>query len=323
MEDIDLLTIGDCSIDLFMKVDSDFVADTVPGKNGGSPKICFFHGSKVPVDTFETSIAGNACNVSIGATKLGMKTAIYAELGDDPYGERIIRELGENGVITDYCIKNKGTPTNVHSIIVHGEERTIFSYHEKRNYKLYNWSRPKWIFYSSLAKGFDEFQADLVNYIEKNSDIGIGFNPGTQQLREGVDALRNFLKVVDVLFVNKEEAQVLTEPKEQNLEKLHELLLELGPKVTVITLGEKGSTAHDGTKMIRKGILKKDTKITDTTGAGDSYATGFIAALHHKKPLGTAMEWGAINSSHVIRKIGAIKGLLNKKQMESMTGKVR
>ena len=314
-ENLDLLTIGDSSIDMFMQIDEDFVWDIYPETEA---ELCFRHGSKVPVDSFDTSIAGNACNVSVGATKLGLKTAIYTELGDDEDAEIIIKELQDNGIDTNYCIKNKGTPTNVHSIIVYAGDRTIFSYHEKRDYKLYDWPKPKWIFYSSLAKGFDKFQAELVDYIKKNSDIGVAFNPGTQQLREGLDALRNALEVTDVLFVNKEEAQVLTETEEDSIERLHELLHELGPKITVITLGEEGSTAHDGQKMIKEGIFEKDSKIMDKTGAGDSYATGFIAGLHYKKPLRTAMKWGAANSSHVIRKIGAVRGLLNKKQIESL-----
>jgi sugar/nucleoside kinase (ribokinase family) len=312
----DLLAIGDSSIDLFMKIDPEFVANPEDKEN---PEICFYHGSKIPVEKFETSIAGNACHISLACAKLGMQSTIYTELGEDSNGERIISELSKNGVNTSFCIKNKGTPTNVHSIIVSGKggERTIFSYHEKRNYKIYAWPKPKWLFYSSLAKGFDGFQANLVDYLKKNPKIGVAFNPGTQQLREGIDSLRNILEVTDILFVNKEEAQRLTNVKEQSIEKLHEYLHALGPKLTVITLGMQGSTAHDGTKMLSREIYQEDKEIVDKTGAGDSYAAAFLAALYFGKNLETAMKWGAINSSHVIREIGAIKGLLNKEQLSN------
>jgi sugar/nucleoside kinase (ribokinase family) len=312
---IDLLTIGDSSIDLFMKIDPSFIAN--PGEEN-NPEICFYHGSKVPVEKFGTSIAGNAINVSMACTKLGLKTAIYTELGEDANGDRIIEELAENGINTDFCIKNKDQPTNVHSIIVSGKggERTIFSYHEPRNYKIYNWPKPKWLFYSSLAKGFEGFQADLVKYIKENPGIGVVFNPGTQQLREGLDALRNILEVTDILFVNKEEAQRLTDVNEQSIEVMHKKLRELGPKLTVITLGTNGATAHDGTKMITKEAFEIEGKIMDKTGAGDSYTAGFLGALFYGKDLETAMRWGAINSSHVIREIGAINGLQNKEELE-------
>lgn len=318
-ETIDLLTIGDCSIDLFMEVDGNFVSDITTEEEearGEEPEICFFHGSKVPVNSFETSIAGNACNVAVACTKLGMTTSVYTELGDDANADRIIKELSDYKIDTSFCIKNKGTPTNVHAIIVFAGDRTIFSYHEPRNYKIYDWPKPNWIFYSSLAKGFDRFQGELVQYIKKRGDIGVAFNPGTQQLREGVKTLTNMLEVTDVLFVNKEEAQRLTQSEEEDLEKLHRNLQKLGPNVTVITLGDKGSTAFDGNNFEQIPAYGENIVIKDKTGAGDSYAAGFVAALHHKKPLKTAMLWGSVNSAHVIQKIGAVKGLLNLKQIE-------
>jgi len=311
--EIDLLTIGDCSIDLFMKVDANFVS---PEEGPEHQQICFFHGSKVPVEAFETSIAGNACNVAVACQKLGLKTAIYTELGKDQNGQRIIREMAAKEIDTSFCIENEGTPTNVHAIIVHAGERTIFSYHEPRNYKLYDWTTPKWIFYSSLAKGFEKFQKELVTYLAKNKQTGIAFNPGTQQLREGLKHLTNILKITDVLFVNKEEAELLIEKEEDNILKLHQNLQELGPKLTVITDGSNGSSALTGETLEKMGIYKTKEAILDKTGAGDAYASGFLAALFHNKPLREAMKWGTINAASVMTEIGAIRGLKTKEELE-------
>lgn len=332
---MDLLTIGDSAIDLFMKIDPAFVSNPAEKEN---PEICFFHGSKVPVEKFGTSIAGNAVNVAVACSKMGLKPGIYTELGDDANGDRIIQELENFGVNTDFCIKNKQQPTNVHAIIVSGKggERTIFSYHEKRDYKLYNWPTPKWLFYSSLAKGFQKFQADLVNYLKSNPQIGVVFNPGTQQLREGVKELKNFLEVTDILFVNKEEAKTLTnsvtdnaqtnnlvndqkdiQAEEQALKELHKDLQTLGPKLTVITQGAKGATAFDGKVFIRQKAIELNQEIVDKTGAGDAFTAGFVSAIHFGKSLRTAMKWGAINSSHKIRFMGTINGLLTKEELEA------
>src|SRR3972149_1326151 len=201
----DLLTIGDVSIDLYMLIDSkDIVTD-----NSAAPKICFYHGSKVQVEKFSTSAAGNACHVAVGCKLLGLNTSIYTELGDDQNADRFIEEFKHYGIETKYCIKNKTSPTNVHAVVVFGGERTIFTYHEKRNYKLYSWESPKWIFYSSLAKGFEPFQKELVAYIKKSASnstagkIGVAFNPGTLQLKSGLENLTDILSVTDILFVNK------------------------------------------------------------------------------------------------------------------------
>lgn len=311
---IDLLTIGDCSIDLFMKVDANSVDEET---ENGKLEICFSHGSKVPVDSFGTAIAGNACNVGVSAAKLGLKVGIYTELGDDPNADRIIEELNQLNIDTKYCIKNPNTPTNVHAIVVHQGERTIFSYHEPRDYKLYKWPTPKWMLYSSLAKGFDKFQAKLVEYINQNPHIGVAFNPGTQQLREGTDALRNMLEVTDVLFVNKTEGERLMDKEFTDLLELHKALQTLGPKLTVITLGDEGSTAYDGVTFEQMGVYSLEKPIADKTGAGDAYTTGFISALFYNKPLKEAMRWGTINAAGVIREIGATNGLKTKKELEN------
>lgn len=320
---MDLLTIGDSAIDLFMKIDPDFVSN--PGEKENS-EICFFHGSKVPVEKFGTSIAGNAVNVAVACSKMGLKSEIYTELGEDANGDRIIQELKDFGVNTDFCIKNKGQPTNVHAIIVSGKggERTIFSYHEERDYKLYDWPTPKWLFYSSLAKGFQKFQAELVTYLKSNPKIGVIFNPGTQQLREGTKVLKNFLEVTDILFVNKEEAKILvddltdnTQMDDQNLKELHKNLQTLGPKLTVITQGAEGATAFDGKAFVRQKAVELEQEIVDKTGAGDAFTAGFVSAIHFGKSLEIAMRWGAINSSHKIRAMGTINGLLTKEELEA------
>jgi ribokinase len=317
---IDILTIGDSSIDLFMKVANDAVVPEL-GKENESPKICFYHGTKIPVEHFETSIAGNAVNVAVGCATLGLKTAVYTELGDDSGAERIIEELKELGVNTKFCKKNKDIDTNLHSIIVYGGERTIFSYHGPKNYQVRNWGSPKWIYYTSLGEGFEKFQTELVDHIKNtNKKTGIAFNPGTLQMKAGVDSLRDILSIADILFVNKEETTKLTgasdEETNNSVESLHKKLQELGPKLTVITNGKAGSTAHDGTTMEKEGIYSDDRPVLDKTGAGDAYSSGFLSAIVYGKPLKEALRWGAINAGNVIKEIGAIKGLTSKEQIK-------
>lgn len=316
MSTIDLLTIGDNSIDLYMKVDGASVIPEDTTKE--NPKICFYHGSKVHVNAFKSSIAGNACHVSAGCKNLGLSVAMYSELGDDTNADRFISEFKERGISTDYIIKNKGTPTNVHAVIVFGEERTIFDYHEPRTYKLYDWPTPKWIYYSSLSKGFEKFQGELVSYLKKNPNIGVGFNPGTLQLLAGLESLRDFLSVTHVLIVNVQEAQSLLSTKETDLMELHKMLNALGPKLSVITDSKKGSSAFDGNELVKVGIYGDGSGVVDKTGAGDAYSSGLISGLFYKKPLKTAMQWGMINSSYVVKEIGGIHGLRTLEEMEKL-----
>jgi len=303
---------------LYMKVDEKEVVSST-GK-GGQPAICFNHGSKIPVSHFETSVAGNPVNVAIGCKYLGMKTAVYTELGDDENGNRVISELESLGVDTTFCHKNQGAPTNVHTVIVCGGDRTIFSYHDKRNYQILNWGKPKWIYYTSLAQGFEKFQKQLVEYIKKNKEIGVAFNPGTLQMKAGIEALKNFIEITDVLFLNTEEAKRLV--GDAALTKLHKDLHELGAKVTVITDGVNGASVSEGNEVIKVSAYSDERPVVDKTGAGDAFSSGFLSAIFYGKNLREALTWGVVNAGNAIKEIGAIKRLCTKEEIEKIVERI-
>ena len=120
------------------------------------------------------------------------------------------------------------------------------------------------------------------------------------------------LKVAEVLFVNRTEAQTLV-GKEPNIKKLLTKLHKQGPKIVVITEGPKGSYASDGKHIYFLDIFP--APLVERTGAGDAFATGFISALANGESVKDAMRWGTISSASVIQYIGAREGLLTKKVM--------
>lgn len=319
-EKFDLIAIGDVAIDEFIQIhDASVQCDL----NQENCQLCLDYGGKIPVDSFSTSIAGNAANVVIGASKKDLRTAIYTEFGKDLNGSRFIEAFKENDVSVCFCSQNENAPTNVHQIISFQGERTILSYHHPFEYKLPEWHDCKIVFYTSMGPGFEKFQAELASYLKEKRDTIVAFNPGTLQMKAGVDALRNIFEMTDILFVNKEEAERLTgisSPK--NIKDLHVGLLSLGIKLSIVTNGEKGSTAYDGTEYHKLGSYKpEDHKVVDMTGAGDAYNSGFLAAIAHGKDTITAMRWGAINASSIVSVVGSINGQMTKQELEELSEK--
>ena len=310
---MDLLVIGDCSVDQYMGIDDSTV---IHDSNENKEVVCFVHGSKIPVHKFNSSLAGNACHVGIGCAKLGLNCSIYTELGNDSNGENFIKEFKKYGINTKYCNLNEDTSTNIHTVIWHANERTIFSYHEPRTYNVPfdTLDKPKWIYYTSLAHGFEEFQKKLVTYVEANKDIGFTFNPGSIHL-ENIESFVKILTYLDVIFVNKEEAQKISKSQSNEMSELHTQLRKLGPKITVITDGKNGASAFDGSRVYYKEAQNIEGPIVDKTGAGDSFAAAFLAALHYKHNIQTALDWGSKNSANIVRYLGCIDGLLSKQQI--------
>lgn len=314
---MDILTIGDSSIDITMYISN---ADEVKKEGSDTPEICFIHGSKIPVEKFIASAGGNSLNVAFGCNKLGLKTSIYTEIGDDQNAQKIIDELIKTGVDTTFCIKNTNTVTDVHSIIFYNGERTIFSYHAPRNYKIREWSKPKFLYYTSIGEGFENFQSDLIKYIKDNPDIAVVFNPGTHQMKAGFIAIKNFLEITSILILNMEEAVKLV--GEKVLPKMHIDLQKLGPKLTVITDGKNGASSFDGENLVKVSAYTDGREVKDKTGAGDAFSSGFISAIFHKKPLKEALGWGVINAFGEITKQSAGTGIYTKEKMEELVDKI-
>lgn len=313
MSKIDLLTIGDTAIDLFMEVDEAAIHCDINHENCN---ICFSYADKIPVNKFNTNVAGNAANVAIGAKQLGLNVAVYTEVGKDSNGDLIIKTLKEHDIETEYCIQNKNSETNVHPIIVFKGERTIFSYHAKTEYELQNWPRPKILYYTSLSAGFEKFQGKLLDYLKNNSDIIFAMNPGSSMLRTNIPALRETFNRLDILFVNMAEAEEILE-KDLDAEGYVREFSKLGVKMPVITDSTNGSCTMDGDKIFKQGVRGVENVI-DMTGAGDAFASGFVSAIFHGKEVNEALKWGALNGAQVIQKVGSINGLLESGQIKKL-----
>jgi len=309
---MDILMIGDSTIDEFLKIDG---AEVSCEKDQINCKICLPFGSKISVSEYSTSIAGNSINTGVGLAKLGLKVSLDSEIGNDSFGNNIIQELYKRNVDTTYVRLNADKITNVHQIIFFQDERTILTYHEKYNYELKKWrDKPKMIHYSSQAGNFENYMEDLIRYLKENRDIISSFNPGSAQIKLGVTKLKKFFEVCDILFVNEEEAFFITSEKE--VLNQHKKLEEMGIKMSVITFGKKGSSVYSGGKFFNLGILEEQIVIKDKTGAGDSHSAGFLAGIFYGKNMEEALKWGTINSAYCLTEVGAVNGLLSKDEIE-------
>ena len=118
-----------------------------------------------------------------------------------------------------------------------------------------------------------------------------------------------------VIFVNKEEAEILVGDSTTVSDLLYRLH-RLGPDIVVITDGPNGAFASDGINQFFLPIFP--LKVVERTGAGDAFATGFVAALYHGNTIKEALRWGAANSASVVTKIGPEDGLLKLTELRKM-----
>lgn len=309
----DLISIGDAVIDTFVPL-----TDAHVHFDQKLRELCLRYGDKIPVGNSVSQVAGNAANSAVGAARLKLKTAGYINVGGDRDGQRIKDHLKSEGVDIRYVIVNKDLSSNHHVVLNYKGERTILIFHQPWKYHLPDFDRSRWIYFTSISPTFvkSNILNQLENYLERTGAKML-YNPGTFQIKLGVKKNPRLLSLTEVFIVNLEEAKLIlghSEGADVAVKKLLESLADLGPKMTVITDGEKGSYGFDGKNFYHLDIFP--AKLVEMTGAGDAYATGVLAGLFYGKDLSEAMRWGAANGASVVEQIGPQAGLLTYQKMQ-------
>lgn len=317
----DLLSIGDSSMDVFITPTE---SETLCFLDNKECLICFSYGDKIPVKNIDFSLGGNAANLAVGAVRLGLNTSLVLTLGNDIVGKQIVEKLKDEGVEMTYVTVQPSTNSNYSTVINYQGERTIFVYHTPRSYEFpVNLPQVPWVYLTSMGENFAPFYKQVADWLRKNPSIKLAFNPGSYQLRAGIEALKDILSLSHVVFVNRKEAEKLTglENSQGKEKELLKALSLLGPKIPVITDGNNGSFVYDGTKFIKVGVLPVDAY--ERTGAGDAFSSGCLSAIIKGKSLDEALLWGTLNSASVIGYVGPQKGLIQEKDMPTWLERAR
>lgn len=309
------LVVGSSDIDIFVKPknSSSFVED--------HKTVAFTLGDKVPININLMTLGGNAANVSVGLKRLGVDTSLYTYLGKDILSRQVIESLEKEKInlVSDTAV---GENTSLSLIFDFSKDRIIFSHHEERDHT----------FDSSKASGFDsiyltsigaqwkEAYKSVLEYAHSNS-INLAFSPGSAQLADLDDIIFEIIAVSKILFVNKEEGEKIVEKKDggsKDMKELLQKLSELGTQIVSVTDGKNGAYAYSNNNFYVLPSFDGHVLSADKTGAGDSYASGFFAALLLGKDVKTSMMWGAVNANSVMGKIGAQAGLLSPEEIGDM-----
>ena len=308
----DILSIGDTSHNVYLEMDpSNVHLHTVKPE---PEEICFTFADKIPVKSMHDGVGGNSANSAVAFGRLGFSTGFYTQLGDDAAADTIVAELERNGVSTEYVVHDHNMRSNYSTVINLNAERTILVYHLHRHYSLPKLSPAGWVYLSSMGEGSEIIFEDLAAYV-REQNVNLLYQPGTFQLQLGSKKAKPVLQVCRILAVNKEEAELyLGKPTGTSFRELLDGILALGPKIALITDGPAGAYCSDGRQYLFLGIIKEAPRI-EATGAGDSFTSGFMAAIAAGEPLGEAMRWGQCESSSVIQFVGPQAGLLHRKEL--------
>ena len=305
-----IVSLGSALQDVYL-IDHDDLAPTTIGDAAIFGKVLV--GSKVDIDRISYEVGGGGVNSAITFARNGHEAVFIGNISRDPAGMAVIKALNREGIDSSYVnfLERKSTGTSVVLLDAKSGERTIltcrgaseqFGNFDEKDLDLI---QPDWLYVTSLRGDLDT----LRRFFVKAHEVGakVMFNPGIKEL-EQTGNLTKLLKYVDILNVNKSEAGQLVPGK-----VLVELLSHLSNYVNtvIITDGMMGGIATNGAETYRFGIYE-DVKMKDATGAGDAFGSGFLASIANGREFKQALVFASANSTSVITKLGANRGILGR-----------
>jgi len=320
MKKIDFLAIGDIVTDAFIKLKDAHVNCRV---DSNACELCIPFGDKIPYESLTVIPAvGNSPNAAVCAARLGLKTALMTNIGEDQNGKDCLAVLEKESIDTTFVKIEKNKITNYHFVLWYDIDRTILIKHQQYER---HWldtkeasqvSKPDWIYLSSLGEDSLDFHYEISNYLKRHEEVKLAFQPGTFQIKFGTEKLKDIYARTEVFFSNLEEAEKILNIESKDVLTLSRGIHNLGPKIVVISDGPNGAYLYLDGELWHNPVYPDIAPPIDRTGAGDAFSSTFTSALALGKSPLEAFAWGPINSMSVVQKVGAREGLLNREKLE-------
>jgi ribokinase len=300
----DVITVGSAAFDVFVETGEKLFQKT----RKGMVKVPF--GSKILIKEIKFSTGGGGTNAAIALSRLGFKTAFLGKLGTDSNSHHILSELRKDKVHTSLVKQEKGIAGYSVILDAKGHDRTILVYkgaNDDLKTSDVRWRnlRTRWFYFSSMVGTSYKTLEKIAMFADKKG-MKIAFNPSAYIAKKGKRFLYNILLRTDMLILNDEEADYIVGTK--HVDNALKKLTKLGPKTVVITMGRKGARCLHNNKIYK--IRPHKIKIVEATGAGDAFASTFLAGMIKTDDAQFSLKLALANAESVIMHYGAKNKLL-------------
>ncbi|RJQ41111.1 MAG: ribokinase [Anaerolineaceae bacterium] len=252
-------------------------------------------GETVIGNEFGMFTGGKGYNQAIAASRLGANVIMVGCVGTDLFGDMFISSLQKDGVDINYVIRNPNAGTGVACPVVYeseGDNSIIIV--PRANLTL----TPEHIeAASSIITAADMLMLQLEIPVETSmraaeiahaAGIPVMLNPAPfSKLPD------NFYQLIDIITPNEIEASQLTGMQIDDMETAKQVgksIMSLGPKIVVLTLGQRGAYYLDLKEEFQVPAFKVNT--IDPTAAGDAFCAGFAVAISHGQNPLQAVQMG-------------------------------
>jgi sugar/nucleoside kinase (ribokinase family) len=288
-----------------------------------------FDSVKTPFGERERMLGGSAVHFSLAASFF-TDVRIVGPVGDD-FGDAEYEVLQKRGVNTDDIEQVKGGKTFFWSGNYEYDLNTAHT--NDTQLGVFGDFEPK---LSDESKNADflflaNIQPDLQMQVREECTAAkfTGLDSMNLWIDTDRDALANAIGKVDLVFLNDAEIRMFA--KEPNLVKAARAVMDMGPGVVVAKQGEYGASLFVGDRFFALPAFPLET-VQDPTGAGDSFAGGFLGymaslgpdALSDQAELRRAMTYGSVLASFNVEEFGTERvGRLTRDEIDARYSELR
>ena len=258
------------------------LVDMIPGQvNVGIPE----------VETFQPIVGGAPANVCGAFVKLGGQAEMITQLGDDPFGNKVVEEFDRFGIGKKYVKRTDKANTALAFVALKEDGNREFSFYRRPSADMLmeaedvkeEWFKDEYaLHFCSVSIGnfpMKEAHKVAIEYATKNGLL-ISFDPNLRKpLWDSMDDLYNavheFIPLAHVLKISDEELEFLTGKTE--MEDALEQLFVGNVKMIIYTKGAEGAECY--TRNAKAAAACEKVKAIDTTGAGDAFIGSFLYQL--------------------------------------------
>jgi sugar/nucleoside kinase (ribokinase family) len=275
-------------------------------------------GTTTWVETIAESVGGNGANTSYALARLGVPVCLTGVVGSDASGDKILAKLASVGVDTSR-IRRIDQPTTSTVCIVHPSGDRLFLHRVGSSSEV----DPADVEFTGVAANHfhlaNPFALPKVRPAvgellrrAKASGFTTSLDTGWDARGRWIDDIGPGLPHTDLLFVNDTEAAMLS--GHEDIDRAASDLLGRGARELVVKAGAKGCFIYTGDSKLEVGGFP--AAVVDTTGAGDCFAGGFLAALHRGRSYPDAARFANAVGALNVQYLGAAQGVLSFQETE-------
>ncbi|MCR8744832.1 sugar kinase [Romboutsia lituseburensis] len=286
-------------------------------------------GSLKHIDRFKKGLAGAETNVSIGLARLNESVGWISKLGNDPFGDFVIKEVRGEGVDTSYVTRSTSHSTGVlFKELTPLGDTNVYYYRKDSAAHHLNFDdinldylkSAKVVFFSGITLALSEnnriFCRKILKFCKENN-ILVAFDPNIRlklwSIEEAKREILDILPYVDILTPGIEEASMLFDIEDSD--KIIDLCLSIGIKTIVLKSGDKGTWVANKDERHHVPVFNVK-KVVDTVGAGDAFVAGFLHSLTNNLELKECARIGNAMGAMAVQYLGDMEGLPSLYELE-------